>query len=408
MAVDGEYSTPLPATIPHHNYTRSDTELFLLTAWTAWSLGAALIGNTLILVGVYSRAFRIDKLSLMTIKNLAVSDIYFNIIWVLPTLITLLNGNTWVLGQGICNFTTYLQYPPAIATIFFITLISVNKWMRCQFPLKTLDITTKTAYKITIGIWSFSFLHPSAYFISNLIKTDDLRYMELDLYKGSCDYHHGPDLAVYWNGVDLTCALVCCMAPSVILLASNAAILYIVKKKGRGNVRVSNLLMIVCLTYLFFVSYMPYTVKYLMPFLVSDPNILPDQFVVMTYFLLYVNSWANVFIYYFTNTSFKKFVLRVLKCGEPQKTTTTSIRIFEKSRLAHIDRVRQTQIALKVQKKNTPPAKTRNTSVVVIPQEICPQPMTLDTCKLAKFEVIREPDVVSSVCEDTPSSVSLA
>ena len=399
MLNDSLYSTPSRPAPPHqNNYTRSESELFILTVWTSWSLASALIGNTVILVGIYSRAFRIDKLSLLTIKNLAVSDIYFNLIWVLPTLITLLNGNKWVLGQGICNFTTYMQYPPAIATIFFITLISVNKWMRCQFPLKTLDITTRTAYKLTIFIWGFSFLHPTAYFVSNLIKTEDPRYMELDLYKGSCDYHHGLDLAVYWSGVDLTCSLVCCMTPSGILLASNAAILYIVKKKGRGNVRVSNLLMIVCLTCMFFVSYMPYTIKYLMPFLVSDPHILPDAFVVMTYFMLYINSWANVFIYYFTNTSFKKFVLRLIKCGEPsRKITNSSMRIMEKSRLAHVDRLRQVQL-----RKGSPRTENgRLISVIVMPTEICDEPAVLETCQLTPHEErVTEENLVMTDCEE--------
>ena len=319
-------------------YTRSPLELSLLLIWTSGSLVAALAGNSFILLAVHRRAFRIDKLSMLIIRNLAISDIYFNLIWVLPTLVSLCEGNRWVLGKLLCSVTTYLQYPPAIATIFFITILSVNKWMRIRFPLKTLDISTKTVYIITISVWAFSFVHPSSYFFSNLAKPDDMRRMEMDPYKGSCDYHHSDHLALYWNVLDLLCALACCLTPSVILLAANLAILYRVKKKGRGTLKRSTLILILSLTSMFFISYTPYTVKYVVPLLKLGKNILPDGFIVLTYFLLYANSWANFFIYYLTNMHFRRFVLVTIGGEKPSTSTDklASVVEFQRTRTSRI------------------------------------------------------------------------
>ena len=295
-------------------YNRTSVEFYILITWSVCSFTIAIIGNIVILLAVFFSAFRIDKFSLSVIKNLAVSDIYFNLIWVLPTLVTLLNGNVWVLGELVCAFTTYLQYPPAIATIFFITILSVNKWIRCQFPLRTLDMTTALAYKITIAVWSFAFIHPTLYFVSNqTITTSDKRLMKLDYYKGSCNYNDSTYLVLYWNLLDLTCAVVYCLGPSLVLVASNIAIVKIVKRKGRGNMKMSNFFMLVAITYLFLVSYTPYTIKYLIPILKVNLNVMPDSFIVLTYYLLYINSWANVFIYFFTNHSFRKFVISLMR-----------------------------------------------------------------------------------------------
>eukprot|EP00116_Pleurobrachia_bachei_P017320 sb/3477582/ len=41
---------------------------------------------------------------------------------------------------------------------------------------------------------------------------------------------------------------------------------------------------------------------------------LPNAFIVLTYFLLYINSWANAFIYYWTNPSFARYVRCLLLC----------------------------------------------------------------------------------------------
>ena len=113
----------------YQNYTRTNLENFLLLTWTSISFILGISGNILVLVAAFRRGIRIDKTSLLVIKNLAFSDITFNLIWVLPTLTTLV-ADQWVLGNVVCHVTTYLQYTTAIATICFITIFSVNKFIR--------------------------------------------------------------------------------------------------------------------------------------------------------------------------------------------------------------------------------------------------------------------------------------
>ena len=381
--MNSSYTQP-NTSLSGNRYNRSTVEHAFLITWSGSSLLLSLAGNILILAAVYYRAFRIDKLSLLVIKHLAVSDIYFNAIWVLPTLVTLVAGNTWVLGTRLCEITTYLQYPPAIATILFITVLSANKYMRCKFPLQTLDLTTKAAYRITVGVWGFSLVHPALYFFSNLLKRQDKRAMELDQYKGSCDYHHGEDLSLYWNLLDMMCGLVYCMLPSVVLLASNAAILLIVKQKGRGNMKMSNLILIISITYLFFISYTPYTIKYMIPMLQLDKDIMPDCFKTVTYFLLYVNSWANAFIYYFTNTAFRNFVSSVIGLRGHWSARPSTCSAREPIRPARFREAHALQEVRRQQGAVTGLVRNRRVSAVVETLSAAPMTVQQSSCVIAR------------------------
>ena len=82
------------------------------------------------------------------------------------------------------------------------------------------------------------------------------------------------------------------------------------------------------------------------------------------------------------------------------------MRIMEKSRLANIDRIRQTQLALRVQQRDSPKSRRHGKSVVVMPEEICPEPMTLNSCKLTRFKVVEEYNVVYPENEPCPPNQS--
>ena len=296
----------------YQNYTRTSLEGFLLLAWTSISFVLGIFGNILVLVAAYRRGIRIDKTSLLVIKNLASSDILFNLIWVLPTLTTLI-ADTWVLGNTVCHVTTYLQYTTAIATICFITIFSLNKFIRCKFPLKSWKISTAAGYLITTAVWTFAFVHPAMYFVGNLVREDKRRIM---LYppKSSCDYYHGLDLSTYWQRIDLLCAVLYTFLPSMILIVVNVGLIRLVKQKEKRSFNKSNLTLILIITVVFIVSYAPYVVKYSIPILGMKTDVLSNWFKTLMNFMLYTNSWFNPFAYYSTNAAFRKFIHCTMRC----------------------------------------------------------------------------------------------
>ena len=290
----------------YDNFTRTDIETSFLIAWTCSSFILGVLGNTFILFATYRRAIKIDPNSLLFIKNLAVSDILFTLIWVLPTLITLCNKESWVLGDELCRVTTYLQYTPAISTICFITMLSLNKFVRCKFPLKVWRMSSRTSYLITVTSWTFGLLHPSIYFFSSLTRSDK---REIMLYppKSSCDYYHGMHLTEHWHRIDMICSIIYTFIPTIVLIGANIGLIKLVTEKGR-NINRSNLALIFVVTVVFVCSYSPYVVRYTAPMIVkSAVHKIPGWFKTLMNFVLFVNSWFNLFAYYLTNASFRYF-----------------------------------------------------------------------------------------------------
>ena len=296
------------------NYSRTHTEACALLIWTCTSFVLGILGNLFIMFAVYRQGIKIDTNSLLFIKNLAVSDLLFNIIWVLPTLITLLHHNTWVLGDTMCHVTAYLQYTPAIATICFITMLSLNKFMRCMYPLRHVCTTSRTILILSVASWIFGFIHPSMYFFSSLARTDKRQIM-LYLAKSSCDYYHGANLSYFWKTLDMLSAVVYTFIPTLLLITANIGLIKIVKDKG-PHFNKSNLALVFILTVVFIGSYSPYVVEYTVPMLGLSTNIIPNWFKTLKNFALFANSWFNVFVYYSTNATFRHFT-RCTLCFKP-------------------------------------------------------------------------------------------
>lgn len=73
--------------------------LFILTA--------TLVGNTFILASIYHRALTLNRLLVIAMQHIAVSDILKTMSQVVPTLVSLV-ADGWVLGQGIGYILYYL------------------------------------------------------------------------------------------------------------------------------------------------------------------------------------------------------------------------------------------------------------------------------------------------------------
>ena len=56
--------------------------------------------------------------------------------------------------------------------------------------------------------------------------------------------------------------------------------------------------------------------RYAVPIIGLKTSIIPDWFKTFMNFLLYVNSWSNVFAYYSTNSTFRDFTYCVFSCSK--------------------------------------------------------------------------------------------
>ena len=112
----------------------------------------SLTGNAFVLTCANNyRASDTDKVSIMFIKNLAISDILCTLLFVVPSL-----ANTDRPGYpAICRTAGVLAYIPAEAEILLILLISGYKVWRCMRPFRAplVDWGTPGIRCLGLGVW---------------------------------------------------------------------------------------------------------------------------------------------------------------------------------------------------------------------------------------------------------------
>nr|CCH26286.1 Kissr-1 protein [Anguilla anguilla] len=135
---------------------------FLVDAWLVPLLFAILMviglaGNSLVIY-VISKHKRTQTATNFYIANLATTDIIF-LVCCVPFTAVLYPLPSWVFGDFMCKFVSYIQQVSAQATCVTLTAMSVDRWYVTVCPLRSLSCRTpQVTTLVSIGIWIGSFL----------------------------------------------------------------------------------------------------------------------------------------------------------------------------------------------------------------------------------------------------------
>ncbi|XP_061094304.1 G-protein coupled receptor 54-like [Conger conger] len=135
---------------------------FLVDAWLVPLLFAILMviglaGNSLVIY-VISKHKKMQTATNFYIANLATTDIVF-LVCCVPFTAVLYPLPSWVFGDFMCKFVSYMQQVSAQATCVTLTAMSVDRWYVTVFPLRSLSCRTpQLATVVSLGIWIGSFL----------------------------------------------------------------------------------------------------------------------------------------------------------------------------------------------------------------------------------------------------------
>ena len=126
-----------------------------LIIWSLVTAGISLVGNTVILIGtIKHNAIKLDNISLLLIKQLAVSDICNTLIVVLPGVVTLSTKRA-LFGDNlaVCQIIAYMQYVFPAFNSLAVCAMTINKLTILLKPTKTLTRSDKTGYILVAGAW---------------------------------------------------------------------------------------------------------------------------------------------------------------------------------------------------------------------------------------------------------------
>ena len=140
---------------------KSDAERYAWVLFHLFVLLSSLIGDSLILIGsIKYRAFKMNRLILVTIKHIAVSDLCVALFSVLPKTVALIS-NDQLYGTAICSITVYFKYYFHAVGLYQMCAMTTCKVATLHFPLRTNSLTSMDAHKGYIAIWLWALSFPA-------------------------------------------------------------------------------------------------------------------------------------------------------------------------------------------------------------------------------------------------------
>ena len=179
---------------------------------------AGILGNGIILFGsLIYRAIHLDRVSIIFLQSVALSDLVITLMVYLPNLVTL-SAQRWVMGQGLCWFLAFFKFVPYLSEILVILVTSCFRLKTLTSPM-TCKMSQRSARIIVFLTWLSSLLFALVW--SGLGTYAE--YMPLYLH---C---HPSQKKTTVNSIFRVSLMLLIMLPMVVIVSANIAILRIVR-----------------------------------------------------------------------------------------------------------------------------------------------------------------------------------
>ena len=303
-------------------YTLEFSDVFQFV-WEPICFLLGIFGNMFVLYATIGHnAIKLDKMSIWIIKNLAVADIC-NCVLVLMPMILIQYGkllHIQVFGKTFYDVFGCYLYTFFVANLFLVNVLSLNKLMRCVFPLRNLDTTRRQKISVTIStvvvsivpvLWiaygiQDGFLHISQHWY---LEEDYLGAVELGNAYVEYDKIGETREIIHFTIIGIFNALPCV---TLVFLNTVLVIFAIIKSNSAINKR--NLLTVILVTTGFLTSSLPY-------FIYQIPESgTQQQYDEIAWAICFSSSWINPFIYLLINPTFRVFAKKKLLCWKQRSS----------------------------------------------------------------------------------------
>ncbi|NXX54100.1 CLTR2 protein, partial [Scopus umbretta] len=263
-------------------------------------LGA--VGNGLSIYVFFQHSQRKTSVNIY-MQNLAVSDLMF--VSTLPFRATyFLLGSHWIFGDIVCRIMTYTMYVNMYCSIYFLTMLSVVRFIAIVYPFKHWKITNmKYARIICAAIWVFV-LAASSPLLSKGIAGYSNSTKCLDLHPSSTRKLLMMNSFVLVVGFILPfCTIIVCYIFAIKALLKSRTLQCrkaVCQKKALSTIIITIILFLLC-----FLPYHVLRTVHLMHSSCSQASLPTHKALVVALCLAAMNSCLDPVLYYFAAENFK-------------------------------------------------------------------------------------------------------
>ncbi|XP_066100830.1 C-C chemokine receptor type 1-like [Saccopteryx bilineata] len=266
-----------------------------------------LVGNILVVL-VLLQHKRLKNMTSIYLLNLAISDLLF--VFTLPFGIHYFHKDNWVFGKVMCKLLSGLYYVGLYSEVFFIILLTIDRYLAIVHAVFALRVRTATFGIITSVVsWVLAILTsiPDVFFIDSL--STESRYICNSLIPPAYYNHWREFLAMKLNIVGL-------VLPLVIMIVCYTGIIKILLR--RPNERKSKAIrLIFVIMIIFFLFWTPFNLS-----LSAFEDVLSvnyynqkDQLALatqVTTVISYMHCCVNPIIYVFVGEKFREYLRELL------------------------------------------------------------------------------------------------
>jgi hypothetical protein len=293
----------------------SAEERYFWVSYFAFVLLSSVIGDTLILVGsIKHGAMKLNKLLVVVIQHLAVSDLIQSIVFVLPTIVFLC-ADGWVFGDFVNLGWVQMACQKYIVQVgdYLVCVLCCTKVLLLKYPMRARNRTRQEAHALCACVWILFVVTTAIYTWVSFEKTDNFTF-NYDRYVVA------PKLiSVKTKNTLAALHLIAKTIPTlVVIMFTVPTIRHLIdsreaSRRGRGRLRWQGILTVTLTAVIFCVASLP---KVLVRFSrIFAPMISVDlefgtyvSLSRISHFLMALNIMSNFYIYCLTVQSFRAFI----------------------------------------------------------------------------------------------------
>uniref|UniRef100_A0A8C4K7Z2 Cysteinyl leukotriene receptor 2 n=1 Tax=Dromaius novaehollandiae TaxID=8790 RepID=A0A8C4K7Z2_DRONO len=276
------------------------------TYLTIFFLGA--VGNGLSIYVFFRHSQRKTSVNIY-MQNLAISDLMF--VSTLPFRATyFLLGSRWIFGEVLCRIMTYTLYVNMYCSIYFLTVLSVVRFIAIVYPFKHWKVTNIKYGKITCTVIWFFVLAASSPLLSKEIAGYSHPAKCLDLPPANTHKLFLMNNIVLVVGFILPfCIIIICYVFAIKALLKTKT-----PQQKKAVCHKKALLTIIITLILFLLCFLPYHILrtvHLRHHECHQDNLFLHKAAVITLCLAAMNSCLDPVLYYFVAENFKVQIRRL-------------------------------------------------------------------------------------------------
>ena len=318
---------------PWTDYINIEAERYAAITYYSLALLLALTGNTIILLATTKyKAIKLDKVTVILVQHLAVSDIGNATVGIIPSLVTLI-ADRWTFGSVLCHVLTYIRMCFYYSSVFLVCALNTCKLCMLLFPFQARQWSKRRGHLVAAVAWSIYILFQSVALICGKFSPIFFEYRIM-----SCWYVPA-DLGIGAGGSVLIFLGLLGYAPILIVLGTTTGLLCVafrIAKRGRDSVQWQGVVTVLSIAGIYCLTYLPFSVYHTIYYnLYLDPDqsgmslktkaVFYLQLFTITHAIAYLNNFANIFIYYISIASFKRFIhAKLPRALQPQQDRNIS------------------------------------------------------------------------------------